>query len=78
MLKALLAKGVHTITVIQWPKATSIFPFEVTVKKGDLEDEAFLADVFKGQDAIVLMPPLSHIISLQKLAVRAATKASVR
>jgi hypothetical protein len=78
MLKALLAKGIHTITVIQRPEATSIFPSEVTVKKGDLEDEAFLADVFKGQDAIVLMPPLSHIISVQKPAVRAAAKVGVR
>ncbi|OBT53931.1 hypothetical protein VE04_04325 [Pseudogymnoascus sp. 24MN13] len=78
MLKALLAKGIHTITVIQRLEATSIFPSGVTVKKGDLEDEAFLADVFKGQDAIVLMPPLSHIISLQKPAIRAAAKVGVR
>lgn len=78
MLKALLAKGVHTITAIQRPQATSIFPSEVTVKKGDLEDETFLADVFKGQDVIVLMPPLSHIISVQKPAVRAAAKVGVR
>lgn len=77
MLKALLAQGVHTITAIQRPQASSTFPSEVIVKKGDLENEAFLADVFKGQDAIVLMPPLSHIISVQKPAVRAAAKAGV-
>lgn len=78
MLEALLAKCVHTITVIQRPESTSIFPSKVTLKKGDLEDEAFLAEVFKGQDAIVLMPPLSHIISLQKPAVRAAAKVGIR
>jgi hypothetical protein len=78
MLKALLAHGVHTITAIQRPEATSTFPSDVIVKKGDLEDEAFLADVFKGQDAIVLMPPLSHLISVQKPAVRAAAKVGVR
>jgi hypothetical protein len=64
MLKALLAQGVHTITAIQRSDATSMFPSEVIVNKGDLEDETFLVDVFKGQDSIVLMPPLSHVISL--------------
>ncbi|KFY43318.1 hypothetical protein V495_04023 [Pseudogymnoascus sp. VKM F-4514 (FW-929)] len=78
MVKALLAQRVHTITVVQRPDSTSSFPSEVTLKKGDLEDEAFLADAFKGQDAIVLMPPLSHIISLQKPAVRAAASVGVR
>jgi hypothetical protein len=77
-LKALLAQGIHTITAVQRPEATSTFPANVAVKNGDLEDEAFLADVFKGQDAVVLMPPLSHIISIQKPAVRAAAKVGVR
>ncbi|KAJ6439298.1 NAD(P)-binding domain-containingprotein [Purpureocillium lavendulum] len=71
---ALLAQGVHTITAIQRPGATSTFPAGVIVKKGDLEDEAFLADALKGQDALVLMPPLAQIISLQEPAVRAAAK----
>ncbi|KAJ4315841.1 hypothetical protein N0V84_008175 [Fusarium piperis] len=76
-LGALLAKDTHTITVVQRPESSSEFPSGVTVKTGDLEDETFLGGVFKGQDAVVLMPPLSHIISLQEPAVRAAARAGV-
>ncbi|KAM0417090.1 hypothetical protein ACHAPT_012928 [Fusarium lateritium] len=76
-LKALLAKGVHTITVVQRPEASSTFPSGVMVEIGNLEDEEFLAKVFNGQDAVVLMPPLSHIVSLQEPAVRAAAQAGV-
>jgi uncharacterized protein YbjT (DUF2867 family) len=75
-LKALLAQGVHTITAIQRREATSSFPSEVIVKSGDLEDEAFITEVLKGQDALILMPPLAHI-PLQKGFVRAAAKAGV-
>ncbi|RSL47759.1 hypothetical protein CEP54_013242 [Fusarium duplospermum] len=76
-LRALLDKDAHTITVVQRPESSSKFPPDVIVKTGNLEDEGFLCDVFKGQDAVVLMPPLSHIVSLQEPAVRAAAKASV-
>lgn len=75
-LKALLAQGIHTITAIQRREATTSFPPEVAVRSGDLEDEAFVAEVVKGQDVLILMPPLSHI-SLQKGFVRAAAKAGV-
>ncbi|KAB5515372.1 putative oxidoreductase CipA-like protein [Coniochaeta sp. 2T2.1] len=76
-LASLLAQGVHTITAIQRPDATGTFPAGVIVKKGDLEDEAFLADVLKGQDVLVLMPPLSHLVELQEPAIRAAAKVGV-
>ncbi len=76
-LKALLAQGVHTITAIQRLAATSVFPTGVIVKKGNLEDETFLADVLKGQDAVVLMPPLAQLVSLQQPAIRAAAKVGV-
>lgn len=75
-LKALLAPGVHTITAIQRREAKSSFPSEVVVQAGDLEDELFITEVLKGQDALILMPPLSHI-SLQTGFVRAAAKAGV-
>lgn len=76
-VKALVAQGVHTITAIQRQESTGSFPAEVIVKKGDLEDETFLADVLKGQDVLVLMPPLSKLVELQTTAVRAAAKARV-
>lgn len=76
-LRSLLAKDAHIITVVQRPESSNEFPSSVTVKTGNLEDETFLGDVFKGQDVVVLMPPLSHIISLQEPAVRAAAKAGV-
>src|SRR5690242_17765987 len=76
-IKALLALQVHTITAVQRVEATSTFPSEVIVKTGDLQDESFLADAFKGQDVVVLMPPFPHIISVQEPAVRAAAKVGV-
>ncbi|KAH7007576.1 putative oxidoreductase CipA-like protein [Ilyonectria destructans] len=76
-IEALLKAGVHTITAIQRPGATSTFPAEIIVKKGSLEDEAFLADVLKGQDALILMPPLPQLVPLQEPAIRAAAKVGV-
>ncbi|KAJ3527045.1 hypothetical protein NM208_g10903 [Fusarium decemcellulare] len=77
MLATLLANGAHTITAVKRPESTSSFPSEVIVKAGNLEDEAFLTEVFKGQDAVILAPPLSYVISIQDPAVRAAAKAGV-
>ncbi|KAH6867209.1 putative oxidoreductase CipA-like protein [Thelonectria olida] len=76
-IESLLKLGVHTITAIQRPEATSTFPAGVVVKKGNLEDEAFLANVLKGQDALVLMPPLPQLVQLQEPAIRAAAKVGV-
>lgn len=76
-LKALLDLGVHTITAIQRPEATSTFPSGVIVKKGNLEDENFLAEVLKGQDIVILMPPLAQLVQLQEPAIRAAAKVGV-
>lgn len=76
-MKALLAQGVHTITAVQRLEATSKFPSEVVVKSGDLQDESFLAGVFQGQEVVVLMPPLPHIVSVQEPAVRAAAKVGI-
>lgn len=76
-IDTLLKQGVHTITAVQRPEATSTFPTDVIVKKGNLEDEAFLAEVLKGQDALVLMPPLPQLVQLQEPAIRAAAKVGV-
>jgi uncharacterized protein YbjT (DUF2867 family) len=76
-IASLVAQGVHTITAIQRPEATSTFPAGVIVKKGNLEDESFLAEVLKGQDVLVLMPPLSHLVEHQEPAIRAAAKVGV-
>ncbi|KAF5717916.1 oxidoreductase like [Fusarium mundagurra] len=76
-IKALLALGIHTITAVQRIEAASTFPPEVIVKTGDLKDESFLASTFQGHDAVVLMPPLPHLITLQESAVRAAAEAGV-
>ncbi|TWU72069.1 hypothetical protein ED733_003489 [Metarhizium rileyi] len=76
-VEALLSHGGHTITALQRPEATRTFAEEVIVKKGNLEDETFLTDALKGQDAVVLMPPLSHLLKLQEPAVRVAAKVGV-
>ncbi|CAH0024604.1 unnamed protein product [Clonostachys rhizophaga] len=76
-IDALIALGVHTITAIQRPEADSTFPAGVIVKRGNLEDEVFLADVLKGQDALVLLPPLAQLVKLQEPAIRAASRVGV-
>ncbi|KAH8806142.1 putative oxidoreductase CipA-like protein [Xylogone sp. PMI_703] len=74
---ALLGLGGHTITAIQRSDANSTFPAGVIVEKGNLEDENFLTKVLKDQDVLILMPPLSHLVSLQEPAIRAAAKVGV-
>ncbi|KAF5229590.1 hypothetical protein FOXYS1_15928 [Fusarium oxysporum] len=76
-IDALVELGAHTITAIQRPEAASTFPVGITVKKGNLRDEAFLTEVLKGQDVLVLMPPLAQLIELQEPAIRAAANAGV-
>ncbi|TVY76252.1 Isoflavone reductase-like protein IRL [Fusarium oxysporum f. sp. cubense] len=76
-IDALLELGTHTITAIQRPEAASTFPVGITVKKGNLRDEAFLTEVLKGQDVLVLMPPLAQLVELQEPAIRAAANAGV-
>ncbi|KAI5456056.1 putative oxidoreductase CipA-like protein [Mariannaea sp. PMI_226] len=73
-IDALLKHGVHTITALQRSGATSTFPAGVIVKKGNLEDEDWLAEQLKGQDVLVLMPPIPQLIQLQEPAIRAAAK----
>ncbi|CEJ92235.1 hypothetical protein VHEMI07896 [[Torrubiella] hemipterigena] len=77
LIATLLNSGVHTITALQRPDATSSFPTGVTVITGDLANQEFLESSLKGQDALVLMPPLSHLEALQEPAIRAAAKVSV-
>ncbi|KAJ6790249.1 hypothetical protein PWT90_07263 [Aphanocladium album] len=67
----------HTVTAVQRADATSTFPPSVRVVAGDLASPAFLESAFKDQDVVVLMPPLSHLVSLQDPAVRAAAKVGV-
>ncbi|KAL5610359.1 hypothetical protein FOVSG1_005040 [Fusarium oxysporum f. sp. vasinfectum] len=76
-IDALVELGAHTITAIQRPEAASTFPVGITVKKGNLRDEAFLTGVLKGQDVLVLMPPLAQLVELQEPAIRAAANAGV-
>ncbi|KNB01380.1 hypothetical protein FOXG_04645 [Fusarium oxysporum f. sp. lycopersici 4287] len=76
-IDALVKLGAHTITAIQRPEAASTFPVGITVKKGNLRDEAFLTEVLKGQDVLVLMPPLAQLVELQEPAIRAAANAGV-
>jgi uncharacterized protein YbjT (DUF2867 family) len=75
-LKALLSKGVHTITAIQRNESTSEFPSEVAVKKGSFTDESFLVDAFKGQDVLIVIVPIPNM-DLGDIFIRAAAKAGV-
>ncbi|PTB43753.1 hypothetical protein M441DRAFT_34476 [Trichoderma asperellum CBS 433.97] len=75
-LKALLSKGVHTITAIQRNESTSQFPSEVSVKRGSFEDESFLVNALKGQDVLVVIVPIPNM-DLGDRFIRAAAKAGV-
>lgn len=75
-LKALLSKGVHTITAIQRNESTSDFPSEVIVKRGSFQDESFLVDALQGQDVVVVIVPIPNM-DLGDRFIRAAAKAGV-
>lgn len=75
-LKALLSKGVHTITEIQRNESTSDFPSEVIVKRGSFEDESFLVDALQGQDVVVVIVPIPNM-DIGDRFIRAAAKARV-
>lgn len=75
-LKALLSKGVHTITAIQRNESTSEFSSEVIVKRGSFEDESFLVNALQGQDAVVVIVPIPNM-DLGDRFIRAAAKAKV-
>ena len=75
-LQALLSKGVHTITAIQRNESTSNFPPEVVVKIGSLNDELFLVEALKGQDALLVILPIPNM-DLGVFLIRAAAIAGV-
>jgi uncharacterized protein YbjT (DUF2867 family) len=75
-LKALLSKGVHTITVIQRPESTTEFPATVAVKKGSFTNESFLVDALEGQDVLLIIVPIPNM-DLGSLFIHAAAKAGV-
>ncbi|KAJ0383016.1 hypothetical protein COL922a_011357 [Colletotrichum nupharicola] len=77
-LKALLAKGIHTITAVTRTESTATFPEGVIVKKGSYEDESFLVSAFQGQDVVQLALGFSSYATGQEPLIRAAAKAGVK
>ncbi|KAH7320784.1 hypothetical protein B0I35DRAFT_459523 [Stachybotrys elegans] len=75
-LNALLAKKIHTITVILRPESTATLPPDVIVKKGALDDEAFLTSALEGQDVLLVQAAIS-VMELQDGFIRAAAAAKV-
>lgn len=75
-LKALLSKGVHTITAVQREESTSHYPDSVIVKKGSFNDESFLVSALFGQDVLVLIVPIPNM-DIGDLFIQAAAKAGV-
>ncbi|KAJ3497018.1 hypothetical protein NLG97_g2221 [Lecanicillium saksenae] len=76
-LSSLLAQDIHTITVIQRPDSTALYPANVTVKRGSFYDEAFLVDAVSGQDVLVLQLPRTAT-DIRPGLIRAAAKANVK
>ncbi|KAL5086751.1 hypothetical protein Trisim1_008827 [Trichoderma cf. simile WF8] len=75
-LKALLSKGVHTITALQRAESTTEFPPEVIVKKGSFTDESFLVETLRGQDVLIVIVPIPNM-DLGDLFIKAAIEAGV-
>ena len=75
-LKALLSKGVHTITAIQRSESTSELPPQVVVKKGSFTDESFLVKALQGQDVLLVIVPIPNM-DAGSIFIHAAAKAGV-
>ncbi|KAL7929506.1 NAD(P)-binding protein [Trichoderma chlorosporum] len=75
-LKALLSKGVHTITAIQRKESMTEFSPEVIVKKGSFADESFLVESLRGQDVLIIIVPIPNM-DLGDLFIKAAIDAGV-
>ncbi|KAJ2983515.1 hypothetical protein NQ176_g642 [Zarea fungicola] len=75
-LKALLAQGIHSITIIKRQESTNSTPLGVTAIEGDITNEQFLTTVLKGQDVVLLMPPMAHL-DVQMTFIRAAARVGV-
>lgn len=75
-LKALLSKGVHTITAIQRSESTSDFPPTIIVKRGSFTDESFLVSALSGQDVLIIIVPIPNM-NVGELFIHAAAKAGV-
>ncbi|KAH8799125.1 hypothetical protein F5884DRAFT_758610 [Xylogone sp. PMI_703] len=75
-LRALLSKGVHRITAIQRNESKNEFPPEVVLKRGSFNDESFLVEALKGQDALIIIVPIPNM-DVGDLFIHAAAKAGV-
>ncbi|KAL8365500.1 hypothetical protein RB595_004354 [Gaeumannomyces hyphopodioides] len=75
---ALLAEGIHTVTVITRPDSGATFPAGVArVERGSYSDPEFLAGALAGQDALVLLLGFTAMEAQEPL-IRAAARAGVR
>lgn len=75
-LEAILAEGIHKVSVLVRPESTSQFPAGVTVKRGALDDKTFLVDALKGIDILILQLSVQSM-GLQEGLIRAAADAGV-
>ncbi|KAL8397278.1 hypothetical protein RB594_004119 [Gaeumannomyces avenae] len=75
---ALLAEGIHTVTVITRPDSSATFPAGVArVERGSYSDAEFLAGALAGQDALVLLLGFTSMEQQEPL-IRAAARAGVK
>lgn len=75
---ALLAEGIHTITVLTRPDSSATFPPGVSrVERGSYSDPEFLAGALAGQDVLVLLLGFMAMDAQEPL-IRAAARAGVK
>ena len=53
ILSALVATG-HKVSVLTRPESSATFPAAVTVHRGSYDDEAFLTEVLRGQEVLIM------------------------
>jgi uncharacterized protein YbjT (DUF2867 family) len=75
-LQALLARKIHTLTIIQRPESTHQYPPEIIVQKGSFNDESFLIKALTGQDVLIIIVPIPNM-EIGDLFIHAAAKAGV-
>ena len=76
-LDALLENEQHQITVITRPSSTATSPSQVSVKRGQYDDNAFLESALQGQDVLLVMLAFAGMQSEAPI-LEAAARAGVR
>lgn len=75
-LDALVAEGLHKVSIITRPDSKALFPASITVHRGDYKDENFLKSILVGQEVLVVTVG-NTALDVQEPLFRAAAQAGI-